>query len=119
MTWATDDATIMVESYPESIARVDLVGAAGDITGYWGGACQGQCNGAGGFVDAINGGTAPFSYSFSVAATYLGYNSTIDGPVYGGFCHGEYVEYTYTDALGCSGTGNFLVYGVDDSGCRW
>ena len=113
---ATDDATITVGSYPELIATGGPSwGAAGDITGYWGGACQGQCNGAGGFVDLINGGTAPLSYSFSVAATFLGYNSTIDGPVYGGFCHGEYVEYTVTDALGCSGAGNFIVYGVDDS----
>ena len=113
---ATENSTINIESWTElPPSGGPSWGGADEVTGYWGGACQGQCNGAGAFVEGNVGGTGPFSYSFGVAATYLGYNNTVNGPVYGGFCHGEYVEYTYSDALGCSGTGNFIVYGVDDS----
>lgn len=87
---------------------------AAQVTGYWGGACIGECNGAGAFVDYISGGTPPFFYFFDVPATFLGYNDNND-PVYGGFCLGEWVNYTYTDALGCPGYGDFIVYGVDES----
>jgi uncharacterized repeat protein (TIGR01451 family) len=91
---------------------------AASVTGYWGGACAGQCNGAGAFVDDISSGTAPFSYSFNVSNTYLGLNA--DGwPVHSGFCYGEDVSYTMTDALGCTGTGQFGVYGVDATWYPW
>jgi uncharacterized repeat protein (TIGR01451 family) len=87
---------------------------AGFITGYWGGACEGQCNGAGAFLDhVINGNGEPYTYD--VPGTYLGFSPDVNGPVYGGFCLGDQINYSFTDALGCTGTGSFVVYGVDDS----
>lgn len=111
---ATANRTITIDSMTElPYGGGPTWAGAAEVTGYWGGACLGQCNGAGAFVDGYSGGTPPFSYFFDVPATYLGYNSSVGGPVYGGFCHGENVEYSYTDALGCSGLGGFLVFGVD------
>ncbi|MBL7985864.1 MAG: T9SS type A sorting domain-containing protein [Flavobacteriales bacterium] len=84
------------------------------VTGFWGGACEGQCNGAGAFADhVINGNEVPYIYD--VPATLLGYNSEVNGPVYGGFCYGEVITYSFTDEFGCTGTGSFDVYGVDDA----
>lgn len=104
-----DDLTSLPSGYGPTYA------GAMPVTGYWGGACDGECNGAGAFYDGMNGGTAPFSYYFSSPATYLGMNTSMDAPVYGGFCLGDQVSYTMVDALGCTGNGYFIVYGVDDS----
>ena len=84
------------------------------LLGYWGGACVGQCNGAGAFVEAMIAGTGPISYGFDVPATYLGDNEW-GHPVYGGFCLGETVNYSMMDQLGCTGSGQFAVYGVDST----
>ncbi|MBK8338874.1 MAG: T9SS type A sorting domain-containing protein [Flavobacteriales bacterium] len=87
---------------------------ASSVTGYWGGACEGQCNGAGAFVEFMGYNEGPYSYTFSVPAQYLGLN-TMGDPVYEGFCFGESVSYSYSNALGCSGNGSFTVYGIDQS----
>lgn len=84
------------------------------VTGYWGGACDGQCNGAGAFVEFMGYNEGPYNYNFSVSAQYLGDN-TMGDPVYGGFCLGDFVSYSFSNALGCSGTGSFTVYGIDQS----
>ncbi len=112
-TTATADA--VVEDLSELVVGMGptWAGAAG-LTGYWGGACVGQCNGAGAFVDDLSSGTGALSYDFDTPVNYLGNNQ--DGyPVYSGFCLGEFVNYTFMDQLGCTGSGWFQVYGVDES----
>ncbi len=84
------------------------------LTGYWGGACEGMCNGAGAFVEFMGYDNGPYSYNFDVPTTFLGLNTQGD-PVYSGFCLNDQVNYSYTDALGCGGNGSFIVYGVDYS----
>lgn len=85
---------------------------AASVLGYWGGACEGECNGAGAFVEGDLVGTGLLTYTFSVPAQWLGLGPE-DSPVYGGFCYGEWVNYSFADQLGCPGGGSFTVYGVD------
>ncbi len=117
----TDDlgATAQASGVVEDLVQLPISGGptwagAYTLTGYWGGACVGQCNGAGAFVEFMDYDEGPYTYNFSVPAQYLG-NNDQDDPVYGGFCFGEYVSYTFSNALGCSGTGSFTVYGIDQS----
>lgn len=86
-----------------------------DITGYTGMACPGQCNGILAMPMVSLGGTAPFTVDFSVASTYQG----LDGygfPYYAGFCEGDMVNYTITDAFGCQGSDSFVVMGLAGGG---
>ncbi len=112
---ATATTTVVVESLANLLdgSGPTLAGAY-PLTGYWGGACAGLCNGAGAFVDHIVQGVAE-PYTYSVPGTYLGYNIEPPGPVYGGFCLGDWIDYSFVDALGCTGTGSFMVYGVDET----
>ena len=87
---------------------------AASVLGVWGGACVGECNGAGAFAEGDAVGTGPLNYTFSVPALWLG-TGPQDFPVYGGFCYGEWVNYSFTDQLGCSGGGSFSVYGIDST----
>ncbi len=112
---ATASASTVVQSLanlPNGVGPT-LAGAAA-LTGYWGGACIGVCNGAGAFVDhQVQGATAPYAYT--VPGSFLGYHPEFNGPVYGGWCLGEWLNYTFYDEHGCQGTGGFGVYGVDES----
>ncbi|MBK9148038.1 MAG: hypothetical protein IPM12_09525 [Flavobacteriales bacterium] len=85
-----------------------------DITGFTGGACAGQCNGMLSMPMVSLGGTAPFTVDFSVAANYEGLD-TYGFPYYSGFCAGEFVTYTITDAFGCQGSGLFTVHTTDET----
>ena len=83
-----------------------------DLLGYTGAACVGECNGILGMPMGELGGTPPFVYSFDATNTYLG-NSSLGHPVYSGFCALDQVDYTMTDAYGCSGSGSFSVPQID------
>jgi uncharacterized repeat protein (TIGR01451 family) len=85
-----------------------------DITGYTGGACGGQCNGMVGMPMVSLGGTPPFTVDLSVAANYEGLD-TWGFPYYSGFCGGDLVSYTITDALGCQGSSVFTVATIDET----
>ncbi|MCB0770727.1 MAG: hypothetical protein KDC00_10020, partial [Flavobacteriales bacterium] len=88
-------------------------GIPSELTGQWGGACPWTCNGTMAMSDEVLGGTPPFTYEFSVPATFIG---TAQGyPVYSGFCLDDFVTYTYTDANGCVGQGSFVVWGIQPS----
>jgi uncharacterized repeat protein (TIGR01451 family) len=79
-----------------------------DVIGAYGYPCEGLCNAAMAMVDNDAAGTSPFEYGFTPGGEYLG--TTGGGhPVYGGFCPGDYVEYMYVDANGCTGSGAFTV----------
>ncbi len=80
----------------------------GPVTGYVGLPCAGQCNGAVGMHGPQPGlgPTGPFTYSFDPSITYEGDEPVYGFPVYSGFCDGAATSFTYTDANGCSGTGN-------------
>ncbi len=81
---------------------------------YWGGACAGQCNGRMAFPWELFGGTAPFSINWNASGPIDPLWVTPEGAVvYDGFCLGDDVTYTYSDALGCTGAGSFTVIGVD------
>jgi hypothetical protein len=112
---ATATTTVVVESLANLLdgSGPTLAGAY-PLTGYWGGACAGMCNGAGAFIDHIVQGVAE-PYTYSVPGTYLGFNTEAPGPVYGGFCLGDWIDYSFVDALGCTGTGSFVMYGVDET----
>ncbi|MEX1132059.1 MAG: hypothetical protein WEC15_02440, partial [Flavobacteriales bacterium] len=80
----------------------------------WGGACAGQCNGRITFHWEMYGGTAPFSVDWNALGPIDPLFLTPEGAiVYSGFCLGDDVTYTYSDALGCTGAGSFTVIGVD------
>ena len=83
-----------------------------DLLGYTGGACEGECNGIISFPQVSFGGTPPFSATFDVPANYLG-TDNYGFPMYGGFCGLDQVNYTLTDANGCSGSGQFSVIQID------
>ena len=85
-----------------------------DITGFAGGACGGLCNGMVGMPMVSLGGTPPFTVDFSVAANYEGLD-TYGFPYYSGFCGGDLVSYTITDALGCQGSSIFTVSTIDET----
>ena len=87
---------------------------AAELTGYWGGACAGLCNGAMKMFDDLTSGTSPFNYNFFGAAQWIGQDFE-QHPIYQGFCLGDNVNYAFSDALGCPGSGSFVVYGVDPS----
>ena len=80
------------------------------VIGTYGYPCGGLCNGAMAMVDMDDVGTRPFEYSFSAGGEFLGMTSA-DHPVYGGFCEGDYVQYSFEDANGCAGSGAFTVWG--------
>lgn len=82
-----------------------------DVIGAYGYPCEGLCNGAVTMVDNDLAGTLPFAYYFSSGGEFLGTTSA-DHPVYGGFCEGDYVQYSFEDANGCAGSGAFLIYGA-------
>lgn len=85
---------------------------AGPLLGYWGGACEGLCNGAFAFNDSwLPPGTANLTYSFPNNNPFLGLTAYGE-QVFGNFCYGETVTYTFTDDMGCSGTTTFVVYGL-------
>ena len=84
-----------------------------DLLGYTGGACVGECNGIISFPQVSFGGTPPFSATFNVSATYLG-TDNYDFPMYGGFCGGEMVTYTLTDALGCQASSEFFMFEMNN-----
>lgn len=109
---ATANTWVVSQSYLPDGVGPTLAGAMA-LTGYWGGACLGQCNGAGAFADhVVHGAASPYTYS--VPGNYLGYNAEVGGPVYGGWCYGDWVSYSFSDASGCTGMGSFSVYGVDE-----
>ncbi len=110
---ASDDVVIEdLSALPASLGP--SYGGAYSLTGYWGGACTDQCNGMAAFMDHLFFGTAPISYSFNVPVSYLGDNDE-NSPVYGGFCWNENVSFTMVDALGCTGSGTFQVFGQDET----
>ena len=89
-----------------------------DLLGITGAACEGSCNGVLGMPMGDLGGTGPFSYSFDVSSTFLGMSS-YGHPVYSGFCGLAEVNYTMTDALGCTGSGTFEVPEVTEEWNVW
>ena len=110
---ATANTWVVSQSYLPDGVGPTLAGAMA-LTGYWGGACLGQCNGAGAFADhVVHGAASPYTYS--VPGNYLGYNAQVGGPVYGGWCLGDQINYSFTDDLGCVGSGTFSVYGIDEN----
>ncbi|MBK8497855.1 MAG: SprB repeat-containing protein [Flavobacteriales bacterium] len=71
--------------------------------------CPGQCNG--GLVvhrEYING-AAPLFASFDLGG-FL-FNDDIGNPVFGGFCNGDMVTLTVSDAFGCIGTSQEQITG--------
>jgi len=81
----------------------------------WGGACAGQCNGRIGMPLAEFGGTPPYNIIWNASSTITSLGYSVEGaPVYGNFCLGGNVTYTYTDSYGCAGAGSFTVIGVDE-----
>ena len=80
----------------------------------WGGACAGQCNGQMAMPLELFGGTPPFTIDWNASSNISWVGMTQDlMPIYGGFCLGETVSYTYSDALGCTGSGSHTIIGVD------
>ncbi|MBK8228274.1 MAG: T9SS type A sorting domain-containing protein [Flavobacteriales bacterium] len=84
-----------------------------DLLGITGGACAGECNGIISFPQVLFGGTPPFSVSFNVSANYLGTDNN-GFPMYAGFCGGDFVTYTLTDALGCQGSSEFYMFEMNN-----
>lgn len=110
---ASDDVVVPdLSELPPSLGP--SYGGAYTVTGFWGGACTGQCNGTAAFMDQYFFGIPPMTYSFDVPVTYLG-NNDENLPVYSGFCHYENVSYTMVDAAGCTGSGSFQVYGQEET----
>ncbi|MBK9515550.1 MAG: hypothetical protein IPO05_18525 [Flavobacteriales bacterium] len=65
-------------------------------------------------MDNLFFGTPPITYTFSVPVSYIGDNDE-NSPVYSGFCQYDDVSYTMVDAAGCTGSGEFQVYGQDET----
>ncbi|MCB9183970.1 MAG: hypothetical protein H6591_08625 [Flavobacteriales bacterium] len=85
---------------------------AGPLLGYGPAPCEGMCNGAFAFNDSwLPPGTVNLTYSFPGNNPFLGLTSYGE-QVFGNFCYGETVTYTFTDDMGCSGTTTFEVYGL-------
>ncbi len=71
--------------------------------------CPGMCNGILRLSQEFIPGTPPYSYSSSSGS--LLYISAAGDPVFGGFCDGETVTLSVTDANGCYGMTSIIIEG--------
>ena len=72
--------------------------------------CPGVCNGGLIVWEHAFNGQAPYTIT-STSGSFAGVDFFYQDPVYTGFCWGETVSFDITDAYGCQGTLQTLIYG--------